>query len=134
MVLKIGREYHFTWIYIKTTPFRIYFNFGLKNVKELTLLWAAVFKKSRNSVIDNNVVGDKTKNIRETKEIRTVNDPISTVKLIRQVSNKDEDQSKAKLICLLSIVRMIHFFLISNFYFLFFFIFWGSCVHQPYCV
>lgn len=99
------------------------------------MLWAAVFKKSRNSVIDNNVVGDKTKNIRETKEIRTVNDPISTVKLIRQVSNKDEDQSKAKLTCLLSIVRVIHiFFLISNFYFLFFFIFWGSCVHQPYCV
>lgn len=74
------------------------------------MLWAAVFKKSRDSVIDNNVVGDKTKNIRETKEIRTANDPISTVKLIRQVSNKDEDQSKAKLICLLSIVRVIHIF------------------------
>lgn len=91
MVLKIGREYHFTWIYIKITSFRIYFNFGLKNVKELTLLWAAVFKKSSYSVIDNNVVRDKTKNIRETKAIITANDPISTGKLIRQLSNKDED-------------------------------------------
>jgi hypothetical protein len=67
---------------------------------------ATTFNKMRDSVIRYNLMTDKIKTERKAEVGIVVNNPDSTTNLVKWLSSKDDQQSKAKIIYQLLMVNV----------------------------